>query len=607
MNHSRKAAVVLAVDHFDDDGIPNLEFAEEDGRQWMGFLQYRLMFDDVQGLFGKGLKKDDAMDLIEDRARALSGAGGGHFWVVYAGHAVLRDEGRQLLLCPRVRRSLLLGGIEDHTIPIEQIRMQTAFPGVDRVIVPDACRSPLETGTRDMAELETGMRGLRDMVPLKGGVVEGGWGVLCACSDREKAQELKRLRRGLFSHTAMQLWEEDLRAGREVRLTHAFVDRVNAAMGEVVDAEKLSHRQHAWMQLNFSPPVLRAGRVESGDGSDPEVIEVAPRPSLVERVVARREAQRKAFEADWREYVAERPRLSVGALREHWIELCQSHGVQPGTAPCDLEWTAEGVRRAPVVATTPVSTPAPASNPGTAGKIGDVFRTDIGMELLWIPAGKFSMGSPAGVGYDDERPQTEVTISRPFWMGKFPVRQRDWTAVMGNDPSHFKGEDQPVEQVSWEECVAFGKKLTERMKGKLADGYEFRLPTEAEWEYACRAGTPTERSFGDDKSALGPYAWYAKNSGGKTQPVGAKLANTWGLHDMHGGVWEWCLDWHGAYPGGGTTNPRGPATGIIRAGRGGSWNASVGRCGSASRSGFAPEVCKNTLGFRLVLAPKSAF
>jgi formylglycine-generating enzyme required for sulfatase activity len=475
---------------------------------------------------------------------------------------------------------------------------------VDRVIVPDACRSPLETGTRDVGELETSMRGLRDFGALKGGVVEGGWGVLCACSDREKAQELKRLRRGLFSHSAMQLWGEDLRAGREVRLTHAFVDRVNAAMARVVDAENLSHRQHAWMQLNFEPPVLRAGRVESGGGSPPEVIEVSPRPSLAERVAARREAQRKAFEADWREYVAERPRLGAVALREHWIELCQSHGVEPGSAPGDLEWTAEGVRRVGV-APTPVSSPAPASNPGTAGKIGDVFRTDIGMELLWVPAGKFLMGSPEAVGYGDERPQTEVTLSRPFWMGRFEVRQRDWAAVMGNNPSYFKGEDRPVETVSWDECVAFGKKLTERMKGKLPAGYEFRLPTEAEREYACRAGTTTQWSFGNEESALERYGWFDKNAGGQMHPVGQKLANPWGLQDMHGCVWEWVFDWKGPYPGGRVTDPAGPVSGSSRVVRGGSWSNSAGDCRSACRSRAGPGYRGDGLGFRLVLAPMS--
>jgi formylglycine-generating enzyme required for sulfatase activity len=613
MNHSRKAAVVLAVDHFDDEGIPNLEFAEEDGRQWMGFLQYRLMFDDVQGLFGKGLKKDDAMDLIEARARALSRAGGGTFWVVYAGHAVLRDEGRQLLLCPRVRRSLLSGGIEDHTIPIEQIRMQTAFPGVDRVIVPDACRSPLETGTRDVGELETGMRGLRDMVPLKGGVVEGGWGVLCACSDREKAQELKALRRGLFSHTAMQLWDEDLRAGREVRLTHGFVDRINAAMARVAEAEKLSRRQHAWLQLNFPAPVLRVGQGEARDVGEPQGIEMAPRPSLADRVAARRAAQRRAFEADWQEYVTARARLGAAERRELWIELCQSHGVEPGTEPGDLEWTADGVRRvvvvaapvAPVPRPAPTPAPAPVPSPTRAPRIGDVFRTDIGMELLWIPAGKFRMGSPEGVGDDAERPQTEVTISRPFWMGKYPVRQRDWTAVMGDNPSDFEGEDLPVESVDWNQCVEFGRKLTERMKGKVPEGYEFRLPTEAEWEYACRAGTTTQWSFGNEESAMERYGWYDKNAGGQTQPVGQKLGNAWGLHDMHGNVWEWCLDWWGSYPGGRVTDPKGPATGSYRVGRGGSWYDSARCCRSAVRDGGIPGHRRDLLGFRLVLAPRS--
>ncbi len=240
-----------------------------------------------------------------------------------------------------------------------------------------------------------------------------------------------------------------------------------------------------------------------------------------------------------------------------------------------------------------------------SGKIGDVFRTDIGMELLWIPAGTFRMGSSDGVGHGDERPQTEVTISRPFWMGRFEVRQRDWKAVMGDDPSHFKGEDLPVESVDWNQSVEFGRKLTERMKGRIPEGYEFRLPTEAEWEYACRAGTTTLWSFGDAESELEKYGWFSGNSERKTHPVGEKLPNPWGLYEMHGGVLEWCLDWSGAYPGGRVTDPKGAANGSFRVIRGGSFSDSAGGCRSACRNGDEPGFRWSLLGFRLVLAPRS--
>jgi formylglycine-generating enzyme required for sulfatase activity len=180
--------------------------------------------------------------------------------------------------------------------------------------------------------------------------------------------------------------------------------------------------------------------------------------------------------------------------------------------------------------------------------------------MVFIPAGTFTMGSPSTEldRYSNEGPQTQVTISQGFWMGKYEVTQGEYQAVMGSNPSAFPGDLQrPVEMVSWVDATNYCGKLTQqaRKAGKLPSGYVYRLPTEAEWEYGCRAETTTRFGYGDDPSytRLGNYAWYDSNSGQTTYPVGRKQPNAWGLYDMYGNVWEWCLDWYGPYPGGSVT------------------------------------------------------
>jgi formylglycine-generating enzyme required for sulfatase activity len=193
-------------------------------------------------------------------------------------------------------------------------------------------------------------------------------------------------------------------------------------------------------------------------------------------------------------------------------------------------------------------------------------------------------------------------------MSKYETTQEEYQTVMGNNPSYFTGDLKcPVEQVTWYDATNYCGKLTakERAVGRLPAGYEYRLPTEAEWEYACRAGTTTRFSYGDDPSytQLGEYAWYALNSGNTTHPVGVKKPNAWGLYDMHGNVWEWCGDWYDPYPGGSVTDPRGPHTGSFRVDRGGGWYDGARRCRSAYRRCEWADYRYGGMGFRLVLAP----
>ena len=231
--------------------------------------------------------------------------------------------------------------------------------------------------------------------------------------------------------------------------------------------------------------------------------------------------------------------------------------------------------------------------------------------LAWIPPGQFTMGSPASEQdrESDESPQTQVRISQGFWMSKYEVTQGNYQALMGINLSYFKADLRlPVEQVTWFEAVDYCAKLTvrERAAGRLPAGYAYRLPTEAEWEYACRAGTATRFYYGDDPNYtdLGQYAWYDSNSGNQTHPVGLKRSNKWGLYDLSGNVREWCMDWYDySYPGGSVTDPTGPVGGLYRVIRGGDWPDGGKYCRSACRGGTTPNVRYSSVGFRPVLAP----
>jgi formylglycine-generating enzyme required for sulfatase activity len=216
------------------------------------------------------------------------------------------------------------------------------------------------------------------------------------------------------------------------------------------------------------------------------------------------------------------------------------------------------------------------------------------MKLRVIPTGSFTMG--------ENNEAHEVTLTEPFMLGTYEVTQAQYQQVMGTNLSKFKGASNPVEQVSWEDAVEFCRKLSE-LPAEKAAGNVYRLPTEAEWAYACRAGTTTKFSFGDDDSELGDYAWYRENFDKKTHPFGSKLPNAWGLYDMHGNVIEWCQDWYGAYPSGAVTDPTGAASGSLRVFRGGSWFSTAGFCRSAYRYGGGPSSRNDYNGFRVSLSP----
>jgi formylglycine-generating enzyme required for sulfatase activity len=233
------------------------------------------------------------------------------------------------------------------------------------------------------------------------------------------------------------------------------------------------------------------------------------------------------------------------------------------------------------------------------------------MKMVLIPAGEFTMGSPDSDSdaRSGEKPQHRVRITKPFYLGTTEVTQGQYEKVMGKNPSFVKepSPDAAVQNVSWNDAQEFCRKLSE-LAGEKTAGRRYRLPTEAEWEYACRAGSTEKYCYGDDKSRLGDYAWYEKNFGNSFRYlVGQKTPNAWGLYDMHGNVWEWCADWYDSkyYANSPTDDPMGPTEGSFRVFRGGGWSAPAEFCRSADRYDCydqAPLKDRNSsLGLRVAL------
>ena len=237
------------------------------------------------------------------------------------------------------------------------------------------------------------------------------------------------------------------------------------------------------------------------------------------------------------------------------------------------------------------------------------ITNSIGVKLVLIPKGTFMMGSPESEkGRYENETQHEVTISKDYYLGVYEVTQAQYEKVMGKNPSVFQGAkvgnenaDLPVENVSWDDVVEFCKKLSDLPEEKKA-GRMYRLPTETEWEYACRAGSKTAYSFDDEEGLLPEYGWFNRNSSDRTHTVGLLEPNAWGLYDMHGNVWEWCSDWYEEYPKGAVSDPTGPKEGSNRVRRGGSWLSGAAYCRSADRLRFDPSSRYDYLGFRLALS-----
>ena len=260
--------------------------------------------------------------------------------------------------------------------------------------------------------------------------------------------------------------------------------------------------------------------------------------------------------------------------------------------PADVSTTAS------TVSVSPVQVPAVPSNTISDDVITIPVKDGICIEMVKVEGGTFMMGATSEMKNpnSNEKPVHQVTLTNDYYMGKYEVTQALWQAVMGSNPSNFKGDNLPVETVNWNDCQEFISKLNS------LTGRKFRLPTEAEWEYAARGGKKSRGYQYSGSSNISDVAWYDENSGSKTHPVGTKQANELGIYDMTGNVWEWCSDWYGSYSSSSQTNPMGSDSGAKRVRRGGSWCYIARICRSSYRYGDAPDCRGLYLGLRLALS-----
>ena len=260
--------------------------------------------------------------------------------------------------------------------------------------------------------------------------------------------------------------------------------------------------------------------------------------------------------------------------------------------PADVSTTAS------TVSVSPVQVPAVPSNTISDDVITIPVKDGICIEMVKVEAGTFMMGATSEMKnpYDDEKPVHQVTLTNDYYMGKYEVTQALWQVVMGKNPSYFKGDNLPVNYVRWKDCQRFISKLNSMT------GRKFRLPTEAEWEYAARGGKKSRGYQYSGSSNISDVAWYDGNSGDKTHPVGTKQANELGIYDMTGNVLEWCQDWYGSYYSSSQTNPTGSDSGSARVSRGGGWNCNASYCRLSVRFYYTPDFRLDILGLRLALS-----
>ena len=619
----KRRALFVGVDEYDDPQIRNLRFSRIDAHSLND------LFADV-GYDVKYLPnptKAEVLAAVRERTAGL--AAGDSFFFYFAGHGFTQG-GRDLLFCrDDVYADLRF---DDAGLKFDKLRQRTETgAGYDRVFVLDACRSDFLTGTRGDTTYA------RDLAPasnlVKDAPKTGTLAVLRSCSPYQYALEIESRQHGLFTCAFIDVMRAARREGTRLAFDESFGDAVAKTMTAIARNAHLTAEQTP----DFAKSAGCAAQVliEGRTAPRPTHIAVssAPVPPRHEERPASKSAPHPVADVDmtemfWMFARAKREREMIAKLPDEYrsafagdVRLFEDDLAAAEEARACSANAVAATLVAQALKTVDALKAKVEAERGKEPKPGDELTITlpggVPMTFCWCPAttsedwrrisgGKdyFLMGSPESEEKRrNDESQHRVTLTKGFWMGKYEVTQRQWEGVMGKNPSDFKGADRPVENVSWDDCREFVGKIN------AAGQVRVSLPTEAQWEYACRAGTTTPYNFGsslngDKANCYGNYPYgttvwgrYCK----ETASVGSYAPNAWGLCDMHGNVWEWCQDGYGSYTGD-ATDPTGSASGTNRVLRGGSWFNPAQYCRSALRFRCVPHVRDGIigLGFRLV-------
>jgi hypothetical protein len=597
----KKHALLVGVEEYRDKMISRLQFARADATALAERLRDRCGFDNVRVLADDS--GEDAPDLVNIVTALRDTAGELRsedlFLFFFAGHGVEMDGHGYLLA-----RDSLQAFPEHGSLSLELLRK--TFGGLSagkRVLLLDACRNSPQAGRAD-DDNRMGDVISRDIVAAARSKPSGGTttALLSACRSGQRAYEWPAKGHGVFTQYLIEGLDGAAWAGEVLEFEQLAGFAAKQVRQWSANTPGLPIPQEPWYEKfgDPEPVLLAADGTQAGSASvqaNPVLSPKKPpavqaKPTLRWWVTVNGQEQGPLDEAAIRDAIK---RGTVTRKTECWRDGMDGWNPLGETH----EWTSAFP---PVQPLPEIITP-----PKHKATLPDVIELDCGdgvaMKCKLIPAGTFMMGSPktAEDRFSEECPQHEVTLSRPFYMGIYPVTQAQYKAVLRKNPSTFQGDERPVENV-WDDALAFCEDLSSLTNRTMS------LPSEAQWEYACRAGSTTRYSFGDSASRLDLYGWYEENSGDETHPVGQKKPNAWGLYDMYGNVWEWCEDaWHGSYKNAPTDGSVWKGDGAARVVRGGCCVARGGccvntpqDCRSANRFRLEPD-CDGIIGSRVVV------